>query len=263
MRDLLEQLETGMRHEFEQLRAKFEHSGNKGVGAETILRNFLHLYLPRRYGVGHGEIVDSQGRRSPQTDIVIVTEEHPFTFTSDQPGLFFVEGVFAVGEVKSVLTTEELERTIASALKFRELRCRPLGHRLLLSLNHADQDRFVGKPPYFLFAFETHLALETLGEVLATRTNRSIDAVFVLNKGVVLDFGDGKGSMCFARPDGTTCGGWASVPDSKLCLARLLLWLSLMPHVQHGDSFLPRYLSAALTPPSGTAPARLHPRGDR
>ena len=76
MRDLLEKLESEMRHKFEVVRSKFENSGNKGTNTEAILREFLRSYLPRRYGVGHGEIVDSLGGRSAQTDIVIVTDEH-------------------------------------------------------------------------------------------------------------------------------------------------------------------------------------------
>jgi len=66
MRELLENLETEMRQKFEVVRSKFEHSGNKGTNTEAILREFLRSYLPRRYGVGHGEIVDSLGGHLPR-----------------------------------------------------------------------------------------------------------------------------------------------------------------------------------------------------
>jgi hypothetical protein len=247
VRELLKNLEAEMRHKLEVVRAKFAHSGNKGTDTETVLREFLRSYLPRRYGVGHGEIVDSFGSRSAQTDIVVVTDEHPFTFTGDEPGLFFVEGVFTAGEVKSVLTTQELERTIANALKFRELKCAPRGITILLrSMNESDHNRFVGNPPYFLFAFETQIKMETIANRLIEQSKRSIDAVFVLNHGAILDLGDGKGDLRFNNPDGTTKSGWGYVAGENICLAYLLLWLSGMPDVQHQGSILHKYLLSAL-----------------
>ena len=235
-----------MRHKFEVVRSKFEHSGNKGTNTEAILREFLRSYLPRRYGVGHGEIVDSLGERSAQTDIVIVTDEHPFTFTADQPGLFFMEGVFAVGEVKSILTSQELEKTVANALKFRELKSTPRGMTILLrSMNESYDERFVGNPPYFLFAFESQLTRETIVKRLVTQNKHSIDAVFILNQGVILDLGDGKGDLQVVKPDGTTFSGWHDIGGANI-LACLLLWLSGMPDVQHQGSILSKYLLAAL-----------------
>ena len=238
MRELLEKLETEMRHKFEVVRAKFEHSGNKGTNTETILREFLRSYLPRRYGVGHGEVVDSQKNRSTQTDIVIVTDEHPFTFTADEPGLFFVEGVFALAEVKSVLTSQELDKTIVNALKFRDLKCASRGLVVLLrSMNESDHNRFVGNPPYFLFAFESQITKETIAKRLIAQGKRSIDAVFILNQGAILDFGDGKGELQLKNPDGTTIPGWHDIGGSN-ALACLLLWLSGMPDAQHTTSIL-------------------------
>ncbi len=252
MREFLEQLEIEMRHKFEVVRSKFEHGGNKGTNTEAILREFLRSYLPRRYGVGHGEIVDSLGGRSSQTDIVVVTDEHPFTFPVDEPGLFFVEGVFAVGEVKSVLTSQELDKAIANALRFRELKCAPRGITLLLrSMNKSDQKRFVGNPPYFLFAFESQITRETIVKRLVAQNRRSIDAVFILNQGLILDLGDGKGDLQVVKPDGTTFSGWHDIGGANI-LACLLLWLSGMPDVQHQGSILSEYLLAALKSSNST-----------
>jgi hypothetical protein len=252
MRDLLEKLESEMRHKFEVVRSKFENSGNKGTNTEAILREFLRSYLPRRYGVGHGEIVDSLGGRSAQTDIVIVTDEHPFTFTADQPGLFFMEGVFTVGEVKSILTSQELEKTVANALKFRELKCAPRGMTILLkSMNESYDERFVGNPPYFLFAFESQITRETIVKRLVAQNKRSVDAVFILNQGAILDLGDGKGDLQVIQPDGTPFSGWHDVGGANI-LACLLLWLSGMPDVQHQGSILSKYLLAALKSSNST-----------
>lgn len=248
MRELLEKLELTMRHQLEEVRAKFQHSGNKGATAEAIVRSVLRDYMPRAYGVGHGEIIDSKGRRSAQTDIVIVTGEHPFTFTTEDPGLFLVEGVFALGEVKSVLTSQELERTITNALKFRELKCDPIGMTMLHTMNDSDHKRFVGNPPYFLFAFESQIATETIRQRLIAQNNRSLDAVYILNQGVLLDCGDGQGSTQLVGTNGAKLTGWNPVQDSQRPLACLLFWLSGIPEVHHGNNIMTKYLLEALRP---------------
>jgi hypothetical protein len=157
-----------------------------------------------------------------------------------------MEGVFAVGEVKSILTSQELEKTVANALKFRELKSTPRGMTILLrSMNESYDERFVGNPPYFLFAFESQLTRETIVKRLVTQNKHSIDAVFILNQGVILDLGDGKGDLQVVKPDGTTFSGWHDIGGANI-LACLLLWLSGMPDVQHQGSILSKYLLAAL-----------------
>jgi hypothetical protein len=114
----------------EEIRISYNHPGVKGIHAEDLIRDFLREYLPRRLEVGHGEIIDTHeqsyhpidaGGRSAQTDIVI-TEEHPFTFTRDRPGLFFVEGVRCVGEVKTILNSQELKSSLMNACKVKRLK---------------------------------------------------------------------------------------------------------------------------------------------
>jgi hypothetical protein len=114
--------EKRMLDDLEGIRARFTNPGIKGSGAEETLRSFLRKYLPRRLELGHGEVVDSFGNRSKQTDVVIATKDHPFTFTTESPGLFFVEGVAAGGEVKTVLTSVELSSAIENARAFKRMR---------------------------------------------------------------------------------------------------------------------------------------------
>jgi hypothetical protein len=106
LQEKIASVEAQMRAKLAEVRASLSHAGSKGSQVEEIWRAFLREYLPRRLDVGYGEIIDSHDNRSSQTDIVIVNEDHPFTFTRDQPGLFFIEGVSAVGEVKTRLTLD-------------------------------------------------------------------------------------------------------------------------------------------------------------
>jgi hypothetical protein len=96
-------VEQQMRAKLAEIRATLDHAGDKGQHMEEVFRAFLREYLPRRLEIGHGEVIDSFGNRSAQTDIVIATDDHPFTFSRGQAGLFFAEGVCGAGEAKTIL----------------------------------------------------------------------------------------------------------------------------------------------------------------
>jgi hypothetical protein len=51
-----------------------------------------------------------------------------------------------------------------------------------------------------------------------------VDAVFLLDRGVALNLGDGKGQVKVAGPDGEPVSGWVFY-ESQTVLAEMLLWL--------------------------------------
>ncbi len=225
-------VEQQMRTKLAEIRATFSHAGSKGQHVEEeIFRGFLRQYLPRRLEIGHGEIVDTVGGRSSQTDIIIVTEDHPFTFTQDLPGLFFVEGVCAAAEVKTILDGRELEDALQKAQRFKSLRAQR-AQGTLFAGNTADRDRFYTSPPYFLVATETRVSLGSL----AARLNAGgrygqdgyapgLDAAFVLGRGWAIDFGNGDGAFQFRKGDGASLPGWV-FQESDSPMFDLLAWLS-------------------------------------
>jgi hypothetical protein len=108
LRAHIAQVEQQMRSELAKARATFAHNAYRGDEGEAAFRSVLRQFLPRRFELGHGEVIDSFGWRSAQTDVVIANEDHPFIFSPDKPGLFLIEGVSAAGEVKAVLTRQKL-----------------------------------------------------------------------------------------------------------------------------------------------------------
>jgi hypothetical protein len=170
-------------------------------------------------GVGQGEVVDTLGRRSKQADIVIVDEDHPFTFAPDQPGIFLVEGVSAVGEVKAVLTSSELDKAVENAVAFKALEVRESDG----CLTHAcaeDLERFHKTPPYFLVAMESQLTLQTIHQKLEAAGcyalgKRQIDGVFIVDRGCVLDFGNGQGTLKY-QPKGNSEPGWTRFDSDQV-----------------------------------------------
>lgn len=77
------------------------HAPTKGGVAEKEWIDVLAAYLPRRYEVSSGIIVDSKGGISDQIDIVIYDQQYTPVLLSQQGHLYIpVEAVYAVFEAK-------------------------------------------------------------------------------------------------------------------------------------------------------------------
>lgn len=196
--------------------------------------------------MGTGEVIDLADIRSGQVDVVISNEDQPFRTGVHDAGVFLIEGVGAAGEVKSNLIVAELANALEGAARFKKLRVRDRGINFMA--NTTNQQRFFDCPPYFLFAFESVVAPETLIKELSAAdlvvaTDGSgqpmppIDAVFVLGKGVAIDYGDGQGTLGYRYESGPQAGevatGWVWQPRDSGIFTYFLLWLSAtMPRFQ-------------------------------
>jgi len=251
LEDKFAAVQAQMTSKLEELRKTFDQASDKGLSVEVVLRRFLREYLPRRFEVGTGEIVDAAGHRSAQTDIVIVNEDHPLTFSDDTPGLFFIEGVSAVGEAKSILTSGELEKTIENSYLFKQLVSDP-GKGSMICSNPSDIERFYKCPPYFLLAFESQLKLTTVFEKVGSfleqkgfgksKINTVLDAIFILNQGCVINFGDGMGVYKMLNDQNEPVAGWVWANSDKV-LFNFMGWLSaVMPRIIRFSPILPCYL---------------------
>ncbi|GAA4364102.1 hypothetical protein GCM10023185_33320 [Hymenobacter saemangeumensis] len=240
-------VEKQMLLKLEEIRASFEHKGIKGTAVENELREFLRSYLPRRMAIGTGEVIDREFRTSNQMDVVIASEDHPFTFRENDPGLFFVEGVCAVGEVKAILNTEQLLDSLAKGSNYKQLVSIPPANAMM-SANESDGKRFYTTPPFFLFAFESQITLEKIAEVVQSyrpseyKPGFTIDGIFVLSHGYLIDLGDGQGAFNILNSDRTCSTGWRG-QHSDLVLFDFLGWLStVMPRMVGGSNILTPYL---------------------
>ncbi len=248
LKDVVAATELRMKSKLAEARAKFQHSGLKGDVVECAVRDFLRGFLPRRLAVGTGEAIDLNGRRTPQIDLVIANEDHPFTFAGDDPGLFFIEGVAAAGEVKTILTSAHLESTIQASRRWKQLTADP-GMNSSVSANPVDLERFYRTPPYFLLALESQLSLAALHKALTSRghygqanTPRQIDAVFVLDQGCLIDCGLGNGGFGIQDESGRKLQGWSQAAGDT-ALFNLLAWLTItMPRVIRYEPVLSKYM---------------------
>lgn len=71
LQNVFEGIGKQMLLDFSQIQSQVKHPGERGSEREESLRAFLKSYLPSKYGIDSGEIVDEDGNTSKQCDIVI------------------------------------------------------------------------------------------------------------------------------------------------------------------------------------------------
>jgi hypothetical protein len=112
---------------YDSLSSQPLHPGEKGAHRERILSSFLSEYLPTRYSVSSGQIMDSVGTISRQCDIVIFdSSKCPLLFSSEEVRVFPCEPVLAAIEVKSSLSPSGLADAILNIGSIKRLH-RPAG----------------------------------------------------------------------------------------------------------------------------------------
>lgn len=88
LKDKVKLIEKQMLLKLEEIRKTFVHKVIKGGLVENEFRSFLSTYLPKRLSVGTGEVIDRSFNTSKQMDVVVVNEDHPFTFQRNDPAIF-------------------------------------------------------------------------------------------------------------------------------------------------------------------------------
>ena len=110
------------------------HNGLMGEVNEQHFIEVLRRYLPRRYGVSRGVVIDSNGATSDQIDIVIYDPQYTPTMLDQQDHRYVLaEAVYAVLEVKPEINSETLQYAAKKAQSVRRL------ERTTHSIVHSDQ----------------------------------------------------------------------------------------------------------------------------
>lgn len=127
MSNILQQYYMGitqqLRAEVESINNLSKHPGVKGNGNETALRDLITRFIPKRYGVGSGIVIDSNGNRSRQCDIVVYDIlSYPSLLTLSNLQLFPVDMVHATIEVKTTLTKESAQNALKNIASVRTLK---------------------------------------------------------------------------------------------------------------------------------------------
>lgn len=113
-----------LHEESESIRRAFKtHNLSAGENREDRVGRFLTDHLPERFGVGTGLVVSSDGVFSNQADLVVVDRlNNAPLHGSDRNQLWPVESVYALVEVKTRLSPEDIRDSVSKCRRFKSLR---------------------------------------------------------------------------------------------------------------------------------------------
>jgi hypothetical protein len=181
-----------LRSKFEEIREAVNHRGLKGNANEHIVSEFLERYLPSRIGFCTGEIIDSNGERSKQTDVLAFdAATSPKFFQSGDIKILPIESVYAVFEVKAMLNKSEIENAFSNMQRVKSLEKKAY----FPNIRTGSEKLLYGKRSqhwpiqFFIFAFESDDLNTVLGHVQTLNDSqpidKRIDTIFVLDKGLI------------------------------------------------------------------------------
>ena len=108
------------------------HDGVMGEVNEQHFTQLLRKYLPMRYAIDHGIVIDSNGATSDQIDIVIFDNQYTPTLLDQHAHRFIpAEAVYCVLEAKPTINKIYLEYAGQKAKSVRDLK------RTSVSISHA------------------------------------------------------------------------------------------------------------------------------
>ena len=121
-----------LKTQLEMSNVSITHNGTMGDVNEKYFIELIRKYLPDRYAVDTGIVIDSTGRTSDQIDVIIFDNQYTPTLLDQQNHRFIpAESVYAVFEVKPEINKGYLEYAGKKAESVRNL------HRTSVPIAHA------------------------------------------------------------------------------------------------------------------------------
>ena len=125
-------VQAGLEHDLRRASRGIVHPGTKGDIHEDSWIVLLRNYLPNRYAVDKGIVIDSKGEVSDQIDVVIYDPQYtPLLYVQQQHKYIPIEAVYAVFECKPEINSATLKYAGAKVASVRKL------HRTSIEINHA------------------------------------------------------------------------------------------------------------------------------
>lgn len=169
-----------MQIDVDEITSEIEHRGIKGTAREEIIIKFLEQYLPQKYSIETGMIIDSNSKQSNQQDIFIYDNNvTPRFLNYDSEKIIPIESVRCVLEIKSNLTTEELQKAFLNIYNTRKLeKC------------FFNKTSSINYPFWIIIAYKSTITLEKIKEEVNIlkkqyELNFGPTAIFILDKGSI------------------------------------------------------------------------------
>lgn len=174
----------------------FAHKGLRGDERASQLISFLEERLPDRFAVTKGEAIDFQDNRTGQLDVVVYDKHTcPPLLEGGENALLPAEAVYAIIEVKTTLTQDELDSCYKHAKKVRSLL--PFKKNFIAArVDGAAADDHNPRCIYTVFAYKTNLSDSDWAQKEFDRVKKSsasqkakidsIDRIIVLTRGFLI-----------------------------------------------------------------------------
>lgn len=115
IRELIAATQKQMMIDLERRTSQIPHMGERGAAREDVVRGFLRDYLPDRFEVSHGFVIDADGGVSRQMDCIIFDKASAPVFPiTDSRRLIPIECVSAVVSIKSDLRADNLREAFSN-----------------------------------------------------------------------------------------------------------------------------------------------------
>ncbi len=89
-----------MQIDFEQVTEHINHMGERGGSREEILLSYLRKYIPIKYEMNNGVIIDETGEQSRQQDIIIYDSfNSPVLLNMQSTKMVPIESVFRLSRL--------------------------------------------------------------------------------------------------------------------------------------------------------------------
>jgi hypothetical protein len=100
------------------------HSGEYGIYREELVKKWLRIVVPEKFGISSGFIITDKGSISTQCDIIIYDKDKtPKIENIDSQRFFPIETVSCIGEVKSdINTSSDLNKYLIKLSEIKKLR---------------------------------------------------------------------------------------------------------------------------------------------
>ncbi len=214
--------------QFQNIRTTTKDSSVKGGKNEKILSEFLSKNFPSKFNALNAEIIDSEGRSTDELDICVCNEYQPFTDLENS--LLIAEGISFVVQVKAIINSNELLRIKKNCVSLKKIKRKPnQGDSVITFSDLSTIEHTVTHIPYIIFAYECSVELDTLTQNIANLFDNDPyehqpDAIFILNKGFILNFRDGKGEYTWKLGERNLKGfcGWKTASHTLFELIRYI-----------------------------------------
>lgn len=123
LKEMMLGLQAQMDAKLSLSRRTLSHPGTVGDFSELEWLTLLSTYLPRRYEVDKGFVVDARGKVSDQIDIIIYDRHYtPFVFHQNAAKYVPTEAVYAIIECKQDITLGNIKYAARKARSVRSLK---------------------------------------------------------------------------------------------------------------------------------------------